>query len=216
MDQVVEVIEDSNNYLDFWEDDWKLMEPKGGKKIIHARGCEYIKDWDMAGCRPILKYNPKKHTVCKSCSKLVYATFGAKDYVKNIENYRRILGIAPESIVKSLYVDCKAKTQIVGDKFYIKCRKDNWYIDFGLNDIRLFHNNYNIKQRLEGEGDWTAIGYHEHTLKDQIDKFKLGEALLHITQYDFKEKHHEPRVKKKEHKMTFSEYDEEYYRIKNV
>ena len=201
---------------DFWRENWKLMEPKGGKKIIHARGCEYTKDWDMNGCRELYKFNPKKHIPCKCCTNAIYATAGAKDFNQNIKKYYKMLEKVSNKTVYNLYIENNAKSIIRGERLYIRCHEDNWYIDFSLGEIKLFHNNYNIKKRSASE-NWEVIGYHEHDLIPLDYTDRLNEAMHLIANYNFSKamKRHSEKKKAKYH-MTFSEYDAEYYGLKEV
>ncbi len=197
-----------------WSENWKLMMPKGGQKIVHARGCEYVKNWDMSGCIEVHSYNPKKQVVCRTCAKLVYTTLGAEDFIENKDKYNEFYALASDGAIYRLYVEAKAKTHIYGNKLYIKCRQDNWYLDFtdGISQMKIYHNNYNVKERAKGE-DWAAIGYHEHELVSDVPSGRLNEALNAIYNYDYKKSHEAKETnssKKSKASMTFSEYDEQY------
>ena len=69
--------------------DWRLVMTLGGSRIVHARGCDFIKDWDINGCQELLKLKPMKHKLCPQCSKLAITTLGAVDYVENLPKYKR-------------------------------------------------------------------------------------------------------------------------------
>lgn len=185
---------------------WKLCITIGGSKMVHARGCEFTKDWDINGCTELVKLKPTKHKLCPKCSKLAIITLGANDYIENLQKYKRFLEDATYGALYSFYYENKAKTRFVGDKLYVQCNQDNWYIDFSL-EPRLFHNNYNMKQRDSGE-NWTSLGYHEHDLKTGA----INEALRKISDYRYKEasKAHEKKRNSKQ-RMTFSELDPEYW-----
>ncbi len=198
---------------DYWTEDWKLMETKGGAHVVHARGCSMTEDWDISGCREVNKYKRDKHKICKCCANLVYLTVGAKDYIKNLDRYKKHLNGASRNLLEYMFIDKRAKCEFYGEKLYIKCKADNWYIDFSLDDVRLFHNNYNTKSR--DNNDWVAAGYHEHDIYGEAKEDKLRTMLYQISHYDYDEasKNHEAKRKARP-KVTFKDLDAEYYSIK--
>lgn len=199
---------------------WRLTISTGENRIVHAHGCSFINDWDISGCEEIKKFKPGKHNPCPTCARLCYATLGAKDYDKNYKSYQKLLNTISVNLVKRLYSDSRAKTQLIGKKLFLQMKEDNWYIDFSFG-VQLFHNNYNMKERESGES-WTSIGFHEHELHASSDSDRFAEAIRNICDYDYQiaeEKHKEKRRKRKAHnkeiRKTFNtldaEYDPEYY-----
>jgi len=197
--------------------DWKLVQAVGGKKLIHARGCSFIADWELDGCREIVEFKPNKMKPCPTCGKLVFITLGAKDYVKNVTRYKAIFlqsGIMMDSII-SFFRDSRAKVQLFGDRLFVHCRKDDWYIDLSLGECHLYHNNYRIQQR-EADGNFDDKGFHEHPLRKETQVERLNEAMRHISGYRYEEAE-KAHAKKRKPRMTFTQYDEsdpEYYGFK--
>ncbi len=203
-------------------DDWKLIITNGTKRIVHAKGCSHIKDWNITGCDELTKFKPSKHFACPLCVRLCYATLGAKDYDKKYKAYEDFLKLLPLSLVKRFYHENKAKTIIVGKKLYVQMRDDNWYIDFEYG-VALFHNNYNIRQRNSGD-EWSSIGYHEHELFSLSNTEKFKEAIRQICKYDYEiaksvhnERRQNRRAKVKLYRKSFGKieidekYDPEFY-----
>jgi len=195
--------------------DWRLMQAIGGKKLVHARGCDFIKDWELDGCREITEFKPNRMKPCPTCGKLVFVTLGAKDYVKNVAKYKAIFlqsGVTIDTII-GFFRDSRAKTQVFGDKLFIHCRKDDWYIDLSLGECHLYHNNYQVQKR-EQDAVFDSKGYHEHDLKNETQAQRLNEALRQISAYRY-EKAEKAHAKRRKPKMTFDEYDQEYWGFKD-
>ena len=183
---------------------WKLIATIGGKKMVHARGCEFIRDWDVNGCYEVTKLKPQKQKLCPQCSKVALATLGAKDFLENLPRYKKFFENISYSAISQLYYENKAKTEWVGDRLYIQCNLDNWYVDFTYN-VRLFHNDYNMKQRDAGES-FDVLGYHEHEVSNGTDAFKQ------IAKYRYKEASKVHAKKRNSRpRTTFSELDPEYW-----
>ncbi len=82
---------------------WKLITTLGGKQITHARGCDFISEWDVMGCQEIPKLKLTKHKLCPSCSYLSLATLGAKDYIENLPKYKKYLKSASYNALVDFY-----------------------------------------------------------------------------------------------------------------
>ncbi len=190
--------------------DWKLVIACAPPRLVHARGCDYIKNWKLENTEIVSKLKPQKQWICKACEGLAYVTVGAKDYVKNLYKYKILFKDVSPKVLKTFFLKNKGKTEIVGEKLYIQTRTDNWYIDFSFDDIRLFHNNYQVSKRERTSSPCYAAGYHEHTVYRPGNR--LQNALEAIIGYDYSEaeKRH-IRKRKKVSKMTLSEYDPEAY-----
>ncbi len=195
--------------------DWKLLITCGNPKIVHARGCEFIKDWSAEGSEELTKLKPQKHNICKICEGLAYATIGAKDYADNVSKYKQIFTGVKADILKELYVNSRAKTQISGNKLYLAVKSDRWYIDFSYDEICLFHNNYKVSRRERKDTDFSAVGYHEHSIKGKTGRMQT--ALQSIIDYCYEEaeKVHKEKRKKKP-KILLSEYDPEAYGFSDI
>lgn len=190
--------------------DFKLVQSIGGAKLIHARGCDFIKNWDLDGFREIKDFKPNRMKPCPTCGKLVFVTLGAKDYVKNMPRYKALFlhkSVAIETLI-TFFRDSHSKVQLFNDKLYIHCRKDDWYIDLSLGECHLYHNNYRIRTTDKKER-YDAKGFHEHPLKKELQMERLNEALRHISGYRYEEAE-KVHAKKSRPKMTFVEYDGEY------
>lgn len=192
---------------------FKFIQTVGGQKMIHARGCPYITDWDTTGCREVFELekgkNGYRYPLCPTCEKLIYIAQGASDYVENWRKYKRLFEDVSNRLVQKLFIERGGTCYWHGDRLYITCGEDTWYLDTSL-DIRLFHNNYDAQERREtGE---TSIGFHEHEFKDATVSTRMNSFLRQITNYKFEEAdkvHKRKALKRKHHK--FSEYDPEYY-----
>lgn len=67
-----------------------------------------------------------------------------KDYASNKNTYAELVNkfsIYPKLIYNLVFI-AKAKLEIVGSRLYIRKKQDVFYIDFNLDDVKLFHNNY--------------------------------------------------------------------------
>lgn len=184
--------------------EWTLAKQIGGDQLIHARGCDLTKAWDSSGMREVFSFEPND-PLCKCCEKLTYITLGAKDYPKQYENYKKQLIFVPIATLKLLFKKNHATCfyrpdSVMGDKMYIHCREDDWYIDFSDDDIKLYHNNYSVRARERGERSFMEPGYHLEKLKSDKNVGKINEALLKIARYNFEaatEIHHTQNTKKK-------------------
>lgn len=191
--------------------DFQLIQTIGGKKFVHARGCPIITDWDVNGCRELREYKPKLN-VCPTCKKYIWITIGASDYAERWKQYKSLFEKASERIVYTLFVEKKATCFWHGNRLFIHCKDDEWYLDYSYEEIRLYHNNYNIKERNK-TGENIGGGYHEHELDNELKSAKLNNALRQIVKYDFEEADKVHRKKRVESlgRRTFSEFDPEYY-----
>jgi len=191
--------------------DWKLIQSIGGKKLVHARGCSFIADWELDGCKEVKEFKPKNMKPCPTCGKMVFVTLGAKDFAKNALRYKKIFESVPTELIVKFFRDSHAKVSLFGDKLYIHCRQDDWYIDLSFDEVHLFHNNYKVRKRELGD-HFAEVGFHEHELEKTTSAAKLIEAIKEIDMYRFeKAEQVHARQRKKKTKMTFSEYDEEYW-----
>lgn len=199
---------------------WKLIQSKGAKKVVHARGCPYIKDWTIEGVTEIANFRPGKQNTCKHCEKLAYVTMGAKDYHKKFNAYRTIFDKIPLETVAYFYKK-HAKTTFQNDKLYVQCHKDNWYIDLSLGEVHLFHNNYAVNRRngtSEQTSTWQALGYHEHPLNQSVDNVTLlNDCLLEIADYKYEKAmdiHNKNRKKKAIKRFSDLDNYDEYTDLK--
>lgn len=194
--------------------EFKFIQTIGGKRMIHARGCPYITDWDTEGCREVYVLEKAKdgykYPLCPTCEKLIYIANGASDYAENWRKYQRVFETASNRLVEKLFVERNSTSYWHGDRLYITCGDDTWYLDDSGCDIRLFHNNYSAAERREtGE---KSEGFHEHEFNDESVYSRMNSFLRQITRYKFEEAdkvHKQKAARKKKH--TFSEYDPEYY-----
>jgi len=187
-------------------EDWKLIITDSSPRIVHARGCDYIKDWVVDGSLELYKVRPEKHKICRTCENLVYATIGAKDYNKNLKTYKRIFKDVPPKTLRYLFEKRHAKCKIIGERIYFKIKQDVFYIDFSFNEVRLFHANYKVAKREQGK-DFGQGGYHEHNLSG----YEMKDALEYLAFYDFDKATEVHKKKRKRPRMTLSEYDPELY-----
>ncbi len=194
--------------------DWKLLITGGNPRIVHARGCEHIRDWREEGSEPLPKLRPQKHNICKVCEGLAYVTVGAKDYVENLAKYKQVCAGVSPAVLKELFVENRAKSTIIGSRLYLTVKDDRWFIDFSLGDVRLFHNNYRIIRRERKKGDFSDPGYHEHSIRGRSDR--MQKAFENILGYDYEEaeKAHKKKRKKRP-RVILSEYDPEAYGFKD-
>jgi len=204
----------SNDEATLFSEDWKLLITYGSKRTVHARGCDYIKDWSIDGTEELRKLKPEKHYMCPICAGLSYASIGAKDYVQNIAAYKRLFlnkdtfGGVPTEVLRDLYYTNKGKTYIRGNKLYIHVKQDDWYIDTEYGQVKLYHNNYRVSDRERGKNH-EEPGYHEHFLQ-KGERQPLATAIKSIIRYNFDEAEKAHKKKRnKRPKMTFSEYDPE-------
>lgn len=189
--------------------DWTTIQQLGGSRLIHARGCDFIRNWSMEGCQEI-NFRPGKQKCCRYCEKLAYISLGARDYAKKWQVYKKIFNKVPLYTVQLLFNKKHAKTVVNNGKIYIRCGKDNWYIDLSLGEVHLFHNNYSVNKRSHDE-DWSMIGYHEHELISEDNVGKMNESLMQIAKYKFEnatEHHEEKRAAKRKTAVRFSDYDD--------
>ncbi len=187
--------------------DWKLILTDSNPRIVHARGCEYIKDWIVDGSLEIPKLRPDKHNVCHTCAYLAFTTLGAKDYVENVTTYKRIFKDVPIFILKELFTKKRAKCFIRGSRVYFEMKQDLFYVDFTYDDVHLYHANYCVRKRENGQFCEKG-GYHEH----KINGHEMKNALYYLMYYDFeKAKSGHEKKRKKRVRMTLSEYDPELY-----
>lgn len=190
-----------------------FIRQNGGTRHIHYIGCPYIKDWDINGCSPVDKIRIGKGKLCPMCEHMAFISMGAKDFPKKRKDYDALFKRmnAPGSLIRTLYVVAKAKTELKGDILYIRSRQDNWYIDTSLDEVRLFHNNYGVEERKKGEAMELftngALGFHEHELLATSIRERFREAIVQISKYNF-EKAQQTHKKKKKHRITFSELDD--------
>ena len=189
--------------------DWKLIYTDGSPRLVHARGCDRIKDWVVDGSLEIQKFRPDKQIPCKTCERLIYFTIGAKDYLENLCTYKTVFKDVPVSLLRQMFVNKKIKCQINGHCIYFRNKKDLFYIDLEFGDVRLYHKNYQVRKR-ESDKPSDKSGYHEHKLNIAADP--LCDALSQIAYYDFNEaKEVHEKNRKKRPRMTLSEYDPQYY-----
>lgn len=184
----------------------KLIRTTGGKRFVHIITCPYIRDWDTEGCEPIDKVKYKKMAICPTCEKSIYLLEGAKDFNKKQKEYEKLFENVSASKVKNLFISQKAKSELVGTKLYINTKYDSWYIDFTLLDeVRLFHGNYDISARESHEDNFKKMGYHEHNCGNTFNS-----AISQIVRYDYKraEKIHKSQRKKLK-KQKFSDLVDE-------
>lgn len=197
--------------------DFKFIQTIGGKKMVHARGCPYIINWDVTGCREVFQLertkNGYRYPICPTCEKLVHIAQGASDYSENWRKYQKLFEQASTRLIKKLFTEMESTCYWHGDRLYITCREDTWYIDDSLEsglNVRLFHNNYSAQERREtGE---ISNGFHEHEYYETSVSSRINTFLRQITNYKFEEAdkvHKQKALKRVRH--TFSEYDPEYY-----
>jgi hypothetical protein len=177
--------------------DTLLIRAVGGSRVVHTIDCDFIKSWDISGCVPIDRFNPKLMKTCPKCESMVYVSLGAKDFAKNRKKYAEFFTRhnVNSTTVKEFYTQGRAHTEFRGNTLYIQSKKDNWKIEESLDGkIHLFHNNYVVKQRDAGD-NFSGIGYHEHELISKEPE-RLYEALRQIINYDY-EKAQQVHKKKK-------------------
>ena len=217
-----EVLYDMSNITKYgaqgeFSKDFRFIQTIGGKRMIHARGCPYITDWDTIGCREVFEIEryadgTTRYPICPTCEKLVYIALGAEDYNENLRKYQLLFADASTRLVRILFVERKSTCYWCGNRLFITCGEDTWYIDTNV-ELRLFHNNYNAEvRRLTGE---VTAGFHEHTFDAYGVTTRMNSFLRQITGYDFEEadKIHKKRASKRE-RHTFCEFDPEYYGFK--
>lgn len=192
---------------------WKLIITSSIPRIIHARGCDHIKDWIVDGTCEINKVRTK-HNICKKCRYLVYLTIGATDYINNLSLYKSLFNNIDPNKLKELFMQKKATCFFNGERIYFKVKHDTFYIDFRFNEIHLFHANYCVNKRDHNEYLLKG-GYHEHKLKNKVPTF--NDAILYILFYDYKKaKEVHKKNRKKKIKLKLSEYDPETYGFKDI
>lgn len=189
--------------------DWKLIMTESAPRIVHARGCDHIKDWVVDGSLELYKVRPNKHNICRTCEYLVYITIGAKDYNENLKTYKKIFRNVPPKILRCLFVEKRAKCKIVGERIYFKIKQDIFYIDYSYDDIHLYHGNYKVTKRENGKNS-DKSGYHEHHLTGP-DRHTMKGAIDYLAFYDFEKATEVHKKKRKKDRMTLSEYDPELY-----
>lgn len=195
---------------------YKLVRELGGARIVHAKGCSMIQNYDVRGLEEIDTFKPGKMTPCKHCEKLVYIAGAAEDYQKNYRKYNAVFRDVSASLVRTLFgSDKKAQCTFLGDRLYILYGKDRWYLDltfFSLGEVHLFHNNYNTEKRSHGDSAWFKTGFHEHPLPDQ--RTTVTECIRRIIGYDYgkaKRAHKEHQKERRQNRHTMSEIDAEYW-----
>lgn len=197
--------------------DWKLIMTNSTPRIIHARGCEYIKNWNIDGLLEIYKFRPEKHHICRHCEYLAYTTIGAKDYAQNCAVYKKQFKDVPVRLLKQLFVEKRAKCFVNGNRIYFIIKNDSFYVDFNLDEIHLYHANYKVLKRELNQDSFQG-GYHEHKLPNpkissrRQKTVTMTDAIKDLCFYEYKnaEKVHKQNRKKKP-KITLSEYDPELY-----
>lgn len=194
--------------------DTTLIRPTGGSRTVHVINCSYIKDWNVEGCSALTKFNPAKMNVCPTCETLVYIASGAKDYASNKQEYADLVkrfGIYPKLMYNLIFV-AKAKLQLVGERLYIRKKHDTFYIDFALDDVKFFHNNYSQNAR-DVDISATGGGFHEHQLINEDPDERFKEAVKQVIKYKYEEakKTHAKKRKKAKPKITFDQFDNEYW-----
>lgn len=137
--------------------------------------------------------------VCPTCETLVYLASGAKDYASNKNVYAELVNrfsIYPKLIYNLVFI-AKAKLEIVGSRLYIRKKQDIFYIDFNLDDVKLFHNNYCQTARDNNFTD-NVGGFHEHSLINTEPSERFKEAVKQVTKYKYEEakKVHEKKRKR--------------------
>lgn len=179
----------------------QLIRTIGGKRLVHIASCPYIKDWDIEGCEILEKVKYNKMSICPTCEKSVYIREGATDFEKKQPKYEKLFEPVSGSKVRSLFISQGAKSRLVNEKLYIRTKRDSWYIDFSLGEIRLFHGNYNVAAREEQAEDFSKMGYHEHKVDNSFNA-----AISQIVRYDYKqaEKVHK-KARKQQRKLKFSD-----------
>lgn len=191
-----------------------LIRPLGGARMVHAINCSYIKEWNIEGCTALDKFNPQKMNVCPTCETLVYLASGAKDYASNKNTYAELVNRFSiySKLIYNLVFIAKAKLEIVGNRLYIRKKQDVFYIDFNLDDVKLFHNNYCQTARDNNFTD-NVGGFHEHPLINTEPSERFKEAVKQVTKYKYEEakKTHEKKRKKSRPRITFDQLDNEYW-----
>lgn len=179
----------------------QLIRTIGGKRLVHIASCPYIRDWDIEGCEVLDKVKYNKMSICPTCEKSVYIREGATDFEKKQNQYEKLFETVSASKVRSLFITQGAKTRLVNERLYIKAKRDSWYIDFSLGEIRLFHGNYDIAAREDQEEAFSKMGYHEHKVGNSFNA-----AISQIVRYDYKqaEKAHK-KARKRQRKLKFSD-----------
>ena len=195
---------------------YKLVRELGGARLVHAKGCYIIQDYDERGLEEIPTFKPEKMIPCKHCEKLIYIAGAAEDYQKNYRKYSKVFRDVSVSLVRTLFgSNKKAQCTFVGNRLYILYGKDCWYLDltlFPLNEVHLFHNNYNTTKRSKGDSKWFKTGFHEHTLPNQ--QMSVMECVRRIIGYDYGKAKHAHKERQKELRRTshtMSELDAEYW-----
>lgn len=191
-----------------------LIRPIGGNRMVHVINCEYIRNWNIEGCTALDIFKPSKMAVCPNCETLVYIASGAKDYVANRDKYKRIVnrfGIYPK-LIYNLVFGSKCKMELVGERLYIRKKRDLFYIDFNLDEVKLFHNNYSEASRKSDKMAVKTEGFHEHILFNTEPDERFKEAIRQIIKYKYEEakKTHEQK-KNKRPKIIFDQLDQEYW-----
>ena len=190
-------------------------------EMIDVKGAHHIHELDKdiqdklnAYCTALDKFNPQKMNVCPTCETLVYLASGAKDYASNKNTYAELVNrfsIYPKLIYNLVFI-AKAKLEIVGNRLYIRKKQDVFYIDFNLDDVKLFHNNYCQTARDNNFTD-NVGGFHEHPLINTEPSERFKEAVKQVTKYKYEEakKTHEKKRKKSRPRITFDQLDNEYW-----
>ena len=187
-----------------------LIRTIGGKRMVHIVTCPYIQDWDVDGCESIEKIKWGKMYLCPTCEKNIILYSFAKDYIKHKAIYDSLFEDVSANKVRMLLLDQKSRVLIdsANHRFYVSTKKDDWYIDYSLDEIHLYHGNYDISKReSSADTDFRKSGYHEH--------LKLGgtfnSAISYIIRYDYNkaEKAHKNQ-RKKQRKVKFSDITAEY------
>jgi len=195
---------------------FKLVREIGGSRIVHARGCESIRNYCVDGMEEISEYRPGKMRPCAHCERYVFVANAAKDYVEHIREYHEIFDKLSICSVRRLFKKSRRHMdlEIIGQRLYMRVDRERWYIDISLlaiGEVRVFHNNYNITKRDNDDAAWTEVGYHEHQLKGRYET-QIEEAIMQAASYDYEKAKEAHKAKQKNNRrVTFSELDAEYW-----
>lgn len=198
---------------------YKLVREIGGARVVHAKGCPTASKYDIMGLEEIEEFKPEKMRACAKCEKQVYIANAAVDYQKQYRNYWAVFQNVSIVLIRRLFHSHHlVKMEFIGNRLYIRADRERWYIDltlFGIGEVHLFHNNYNVKKRNEGDAAWNKPGYHEHELKSDLESFdQMSEAIRRIAVYDYEEAkraHKRKRVQRQKVTHTLSEVDAAYW-----
>lgn len=208
----------NSNELNFLSKDFTMVRELGGGRRVHARGCPILANYEISpySIEEVTRFKMGKNKSCQKCKTLMYIANAAVDYLEHYPLYKRWFEHVGTNTLAQLVFDKKAKFEIIGQRLYIKSGPERFYIDFSLFDtgeLRLFHNNYNIKAREEDKANkagWDKCGYHEHQLEKKNDMIDpLTNVLNYIVYYDY-DKGAKTHTQKKR-KMLISDLDPEFW-----